>query len=235
MLLEQRRRTITRHTTRHEARDNRDGGAGVTRRQAVNGVASEIYGRTSDPVIERSARPIGLAGCGRRDRMAVCPRIEASGRQGFLIYDTRASGPKFNRGAGRATGVFCTVLQDHRQTQTRRQSTSIQFDQAGQVVHSLADAVTVLVAGGDFIEDRKARLGPRPRWADLPAVEAQAGRRVSLRQTQLEGTCRPCTTYSRVASTRSVASSRRRADGQPTSSSSSAGASSKSSSGATST
>jgi hypothetical protein len=38
--------------------------------------------------------------------------------------------------------------------------------------------------------------------------ETQAGRRVSLRHTQLEGTCRPCTTYSRLAS------SRRRADGR---------------------
>ena len=45
-------------------------------------------------------------------------------------------------------------------------------------------------------------------------AETQAGRRVSLRHTQLEGTCRPCTTYSRLASTRSVASSRRRADGR---------------------
>jgi hypothetical protein len=45
-------------------------------------------------------------------------------------------------------------------------------------------------------------------------AETQAGRRVSLRHTQLEGTCRACTTYSRLASTRSVASSRRRADGR---------------------
>ena len=30
-------------------------------------------------------------------------------KTGFLTYDTRASGPKFNRGAGRTTGVFCTL------------------------------------------------------------------------------------------------------------------------------
>jgi hypothetical protein len=28
---------------------------------------------------------------------------------GFLTYDTKASGPKFNRGAGRTTEVFCTL------------------------------------------------------------------------------------------------------------------------------
>jgi hypothetical protein len=30
-------------------------------------------------------------------------------KTGFLTYDTRASGPKFNRGAGRPTGVFITL------------------------------------------------------------------------------------------------------------------------------
>lgn len=40
---------------------------------------------------------------------SVWPRIEAFRRRGFLTYDTRASGPKFNRGAGRTTGVFFTL------------------------------------------------------------------------------------------------------------------------------
>ena len=34
----------------------------------------------------------------------VWPRIATFGRRGFLTYDTRASGTKFNRGAGRTTG-----------------------------------------------------------------------------------------------------------------------------------
>jgi hypothetical protein len=40
---------------------------------------------------------------------SVWPRIEAFGRRGFLTFDTRASGPKFNRGAGSTTGVFFTL------------------------------------------------------------------------------------------------------------------------------
>ena len=92
------------------------------------------------------------------------------------------------------------LLQNHRQTQTRNKARRT-VRQAGRVVYSLTDAAAgSFVAGGDFVEERKARPWSTSQiGTDLPAAETQWGWRVSLRQTQLEGTCRPCTTYSPVA------------------------------------
>ena len=86
-------------------------------------------------------------------------------------------------------------------TQTRRQSTSIDVRQSVGVVHSWPCRGGFPRGSRRSWERNAGRLVCVPDRPPLSRpAETQSGRRVSLRQTQLEGTCHPCTTYSRVAS-----------------------------------